>query len=306
MQRSFSAAILITMAILAAGLFAGCGGGSNSGGGGSSVFVPGKWTVTVFSGTGQLFANTIELDMNLLQSGGTISSDSNNSIDSGSCTGMHVDSSAGTVSGDKFKLVFMIDSEAITLDGTLSADGKSITSGHVSDPNGNCVVGPPISFNAAFVPPLIGTLTGTLADTGSGTTAHVIATLVEDPTDFNLTGTMNITGDPCLSQIAIAADNPGLSIGSASSFEMTDGTNVVDFIGSLLPGTSAAFEFDGDWNVTSGCTEEFGMITLDPNDPAAMASGTSRPARASTHKINPLLVERMKNLMAARRAQFTK
>jgi hypothetical protein len=126
-RRSFSATLAVVLTVL----LASCGGnGSNGGGGGSSTtFVPGKWSATLYSGSGLLFANTVELDLDLVQSGNTISSDSGHSVDSATCSGMHVDSSTGTVSGNQFRLVFTIDSERITLTGTLSADGKSITEG---------------------------------------------------------------------------------------------------------------------------------------------------------------------------------
>ena len=77
-------------------LTASCGGGGASGGGSSTTFVPGKWSVTLFSASGGLFANTVELDLDLVQSGNTISSDIGHTVDSSNCTGMHMDSSAGT------------------------------------------------------------------------------------------------------------------------------------------------------------------------------------------------------------------
>src|SRR5579862_4026224 len=127
MQRSFFSAVVFAVAIVAVGLFAGCGGGSSSGGGGgtSSTFVPGKWTFSIFSNSG-LFGPTAELDMDLVQSGGTISSSNLESVDSVSCGGMHLDSSTGTVSGDKIHLVFSIDSEKITFDATLAPGGTAV------------------------------------------------------------------------------------------------------------------------------------------------------------------------------------
>ena len=125
--------LLIAMSISLAFIFAGCGssggGGTTSGGSGgsNSVFVPGRWTLTV---DGPLGFSPIEFDMNFTQSGSTISSDSDNTVDNSSpCGGMHVDSSMGTVSGDQFQLLLTINSETVTLNGTLSPDGKSIGRG---------------------------------------------------------------------------------------------------------------------------------------------------------------------------------
>jgi hypothetical protein len=85
MKRFSSATLAVGMAILCGSR----GGGSSGGAGSSTTFVPGKWTATLFSGAGGLFANTVELDMDLVQSGDTISSDSGHSVDSALCAGMH-------------------------------------------------------------------------------------------------------------------------------------------------------------------------------------------------------------------------
>jgi len=42
---------------------------------------------------------------------------------------------------------------------------------------------------------------------------------------------MTVTNDPCFSSLAIEGDNPGISVGHLSSFEMTDGANILDFVG---------------------------------------------------------------------------
>jgi hypothetical protein len=90
-------------------LLVGCGGSSGNGGnvnsGGGSVFVTGKWTLTAFEIIPNEFAPAVEFDMNFKQSGNTISSDSDNTVDNAICGGTHVDSSAGTVMGNQFKLL---------------------------------------------------------------------------------------------------------------------------------------------------------------------------------------------------------
>jgi hypothetical protein len=301
MKNLFSAALALVFTIL----LTSCGGGSSSGGASSTTFVPGKWRATLYSGHGLLFANTVELDMDLLQSGGTISSDSGHSIDSAFCAGMHVDSSSGTVSGDKFNLVFKIDVETITLEGTLSADGKSITNGKFTSSGGSCIDGPPISFSAGTAPSLSGPFAGTIQIDPLGAPG-VTATLAEDA-NFNVTGSMLVTGDPCFSSLANAPDNPGISIGDLSSFEMTDGTNTLDFVGNILQTPNLPNFYQANVTITAGCTEESGGL-LEMNfgtiPPDVSPSGTRR-AGISTQKINPLLVERMKALMAARSHQHT-
>jgi hypothetical protein len=99
------------------------------------------------------FANTVELDLDLTQSGNMISSDSTHSVDNSTCVGMHVDSSTGSVSGDTFDLVFSIDSEQITMNATLSAGGKSIVSGKFTPGTGLAsVVGPSTLWVRGILP----------------------------------------------------------------------------------------------------------------------------------------------------------
>lgn len=310
MQRSFFSAVVFAVAIVAVGLFAGCGGGSSSGGGGgtSSTFVPGKWTFSIFSNSG-LFGPTAELDMDLVQSGGTISSSNLESVDSVSCGGMHLDSSTGTVSGDKIHLVFSIDSEKITFDATLAPGGTAVgeaSLGSWSADDGPCLGGQHGIFTANQIPSLTGNWTGAMGLANVNTLPSVTVMLAEDA-DFNVSGSMAVTGDPCFSSIAIAPDNLGLSIGSVSSFEMTDGTNVVDFIGSVEGVPPVPLAFDAEVTVIAGCTEESGTLNITMGDPpAAMDASGARNAKAGARKISPLLVERMKTLMAARRAQLVK
>jgi hypothetical protein len=302
---------MLLAALALAVLLASCssGSGSSSGGGGSSsTFVPGKWTAGIdLSGNGMI-GPTFEVDMNLTQSGNTISSNSDNTVDSLTCGAAHVDSTTGTVNGDQFKLVISINSETATLTGTLNADGKSVNelkTKVVSSQGGVCFNGLGGGFGANFVPALTGTFTGTMQVNGAPAAPAVTAMLTEDPS-FDLMGSMVVTGDPCFSSLAIAAANPGTSIGSVSEFEMTDGTNIVDFTGHILTSPATAFEYDGNLIVTSGCTEEFGTITLDPEAAAAMGAPATSNSKNAVSAIDPVLAERLKVLAAARRASIQK
>jgi hypothetical protein len=296
MRRLFFSVFALAIAISMTAC--GSGSGSSSGGGATSVFVPGKWSITLFSGGG-LFANTVELDLDLTESGLNISSDTNHSVDGASCNGNHVDSSTGSVSGDKFNLVFSIDGEQITMNGTLSADGKSITGGTFTPGNGSCINGAPLSIMGTWVPALSGSFSGDLSALSAAPT--VTAMLAEDAS-FDLTGSLDVTGDPCFSMLATAADNPGISIGALSSFEMSDGTNVVDFVGRVELAPGEPTELDADYTVAAGCTEQSGELTLDSSAGDAVRPA-SRQAKPTTPKINPLLIARMKTALEARRVQ---
>jgi hypothetical protein len=83
MRRFSSPLSTLFLTILLASCSSGSGGG---GGGGGSPFVSGKCTATLFPITG-LAAFTPEFDMDLAQTGSTISSDSDNTVDSATCAG---------------------------------------------------------------------------------------------------------------------------------------------------------------------------------------------------------------------------
>jgi hypothetical protein len=305
MKRVFSA----TLALAVVMLLTSCGGGSGSSGGGGgamSTFVPGKWSFSLFSSSSNMFGPTAELDMNLNQSGGTISSDNLGSVDSVSCAGMHLDSSTGTVSGDKINLVFSIDSEKITLNATLAPGGTAVGDANLgswSAGDGPCLGRQHGIFTASLIPSLTGTSTGMLSLANINSVPSVTAMLAED-SNFNISGSMAVTDDPCFSSLAISPTNLGMSVGSLSSFEMTDGTNVADVTGQMFMESPPPSLFDAQFNVISGCTEEFGELTLDVNGddgPAAMQARTRSTGNVTAPKINPLLVERVKALLAARR-----
>jgi hypothetical protein len=302
MKRFFSAILALAVGVL----FTGCGGSSSSGGGGgtTSIFVPGKWTFSLFPSSSGLFGPTFELDMNLTQSGGTISSTNENAVDNISCSGMHLDSSTGSASGDKITLVFSIDSEKITLNATLAPGGTAVGEaklGNFSVSDGPCLGGQHGIFTADLAPSLTGTSIGTMTLGSITTEPMVTAMLAEDP-NFNVSGSMAVTDDPCFSSLAIAPGNLGVALGRLFSFEMTDGTNVVDFVGQINE-SGPPIQSSGQVSVVSGCTEEGGEFSLTESaDPGTgMQAPAANGAKAATPKINPLLIERMKALQIARR-----
>jgi hypothetical protein len=299
----------LLVAISLALIFTGCGssGGSGSGSGGSggsnSVFVPGRWTITV---DGPFGFDPIEFDMNFTQSGNAITSDSDNTVDNSSpCGGVHVDSSTGTVSGDQFQLLLSINSETVTLNGTLSPDGKSvgIESGHFKSKSGGpCFNGVDGGFSANFIPPFAGSFTGTIQVIPVLGEPTVTAMFTQGA-NFNLSGSMMVASDPCFSSLATSPSKPGMSIGSLSTFEMTDGVNVIDFTGRTLTGGAIiGLEFDASFTVIAGCTEEVnGELSLDPTGQAAVAMASAATRKSSAPVINPALLERLKEISASRR-----
>ena len=127
--------------------------------------------------------------------------------------------------------------------------------------SGTCISGPPISFSAGVFPPLTGPFAGDMQIDPIGAPG-VTATLTED-SSFNVTGSMTVTNDPCFSSLAIEAGNPGISVGDLSSFEMTDGANVLDFVGRIEEAPGLPNQYDGNFSVASGCTEEGGVLQMN-------------------------------------------
>jgi len=287
-------------------LLTSCSSGSGGGGGSTTTFVPGKWTVTLFLSNNGNLGPVVEVDMNLTQTGTTISSNSDNTVDNRVCGGIHTDSTTGTVNGSQFNLVISINAETATLAGTLSADGKSIdtlNSKVSSSSGGPCFLGDSGGFSGNFVPPLTGTLTGPMQIPGLPTAPTVTAMLDED-SSFNVTGSMVVTNDPCFSSLTTTADNPGMSIGSLSSFEMTDGTNTLEFMGIVQVAPGLPNSYNAGFTVSAGCTQESGTMELNFDSAAAVAraSGATSNSTSAASRINPVLVERLNALRVARHA----
>jgi hypothetical protein len=152
----------------------------------------------------------------------------------------------------------------------------------------------------AWNPPLTGSFTGGLQTLGAAPT--VTAALTEGAS-FNLTGTLTVSGDPCFSMLATEADNPGISIGDLASFEMSDGSNVVDFMGRIAQAPGLPTDYDANYTVIAGCTEQSGVLNLSFTAGDAIPVPASGGAKTVTPKISLLLIERMKTALAARRDQ---
>lgn len=278
-------------------VFSGCGGSGSGGGNTFSPFFTGKWTATIVSPTQGQLAN---LDMNLAQTGDAISSDSVNTIDNLNCDGnisTHEDSTTGTVNGNQFNLVFSVNGESIALTGTVVAGGKSV-SGTFTSGGGPCLNGEGGTFTAAFIPPVSGMYTGTMTSTAN-VTSGVTAMLSEDA-NFNVSASVVVTNNTCFSSLATTAPNFGMSIGDSTVFDVTDGTNEVDFIGRILQVDSSLSGIAGFWEVTGNCATE-GNFQLTFATGGAMRVPDPGGASAAESKISPLMVERLKALLAARR-----
>jgi hypothetical protein len=142
-------------------------------------------------------------------------------------------------------------------------------------------------------------LTGTMQILGTTIFPNVTAMLTED-SSFNVSGSMAVTNDPCFSSLATNPANPGMSVGSLSSFEMTDGTNVVDFMGKIQIAPGLPDSYSADFTVTAGCTQEFGGVDLNFSTMATADAPAASGSKKAANTINPVLVERFKALVATR------
>jgi hypothetical protein len=273
----------------------GCGGSSGT----HTTFSPfftGKWTATIVSPAQGQLAN---LDMNLAQNGEAISSDSLNTIDNLNCPDnlTHMDSTTGTVNGSQFNLVFSVNSESITLTGTIVAGGKSIF-GNFTSGGGPCLNGASGTFAAAFIPPVTGTYTGTLTSV-SNVVSNATAMLSEDA-NFNVSASVVVTNNTCISSLSTVAPDFGMSIGDLTVFDVADGTTSVDFIGRILQVGSSLSGFAGNWIASGDCATE-GVFQLTFGTAGAMHVPEVNSATTAKSEIPPLIVERRKALLAARR-----
>jgi hypothetical protein len=270
------------------------GSGSGSGSGGTTPFVAGKWSITLEPSIPGQLAN---LDINFTQAGDTISSDKKNTTDNMICPGSgnpldRVNSSMGTVRGNQFNLVFTVNGETITMSGTISPAGVGV-SGNFTSSGGPCLNGDSGTFNAELIPPATGMYTGTMTSI-TGVVSGVTATLTEDA-NFNVTATMMVTSNTCLSSLATGPSNLGLSVGDLTGFTVTDGTNSVNFIGRIGQVNNSPTEFAGNWFATGDCMIQ-GSIQMQ----TGVATSSSTSAKS---KIPPFMLERLKSMLAARREQ---
>lgn len=284
---------LLILALIIA--FTGCGGSSGMHST-PSQFVAGKWTANIFSPTQAQLAN---LDMNLAQTGETISSDSLNTIDNLNCPDnlAHMDSTTGTVTGNQFNLVFSVSGESITLTGTVATGGKTVF-GNFTSGGGPCLNGTGGTFTAAFIPSATGTYTGTLTSV-SNVVSNATAMLSEDA-NFNVSASVVVTNNTCFSTLATVAPDFGMSIGSLTVFNATDGTTDVDFIGRILQIGSSLSGFNGNWITSGNCATE-GVFQLTFGTAGAMHVPDANGATSAKSELPPYMVERLKTLLAARR-----
>ena len=213
---------LLAVAFISVSL-SGC---SNSGSSGLSPSFNGKWTVMLEPGN--TFPPHPEVDMNLTQTGGTLSSDANNTVDNLDCVAPQDppnDSTSGSINGEQFMLAISIgngtpNAQGVRLTGTVAKNHGAVTGSYESDP-GPCFGGKTGMFIATFIAPVSDPFAGTMINNSNGATSNVTALLIEDA-NFNVSASLTVMSNTCFSSLASSPAHPGFSIGRLTDFEVSD------------------------------------------------------------------------------------
>jgi hypothetical protein len=139
--------------------------------------------------------------------------------------------------------------ESYTMTGNLSGDGTTVTGTAVQYNSGsaNCGVNDAgQGFTATLYNSASGTYTGSFTPDAGGSAFDATITLAED-TNFNLTGTVTATGNPCFASLVVDSSTfASFASGNIVEFFGTDGSgDLVGFIGNT--GGSADIEGDTTW-----------------------------------------------------------
>ncbi|HEY0702528.1 MAG TPA: hypothetical protein VGD60_07155 [Candidatus Acidoferrales bacterium] len=295
MRRSGVAILWLALAALL-GSCSGSGGGGSIGGGFSNA----KWAVLLLGSTFQTPIS--ELGMNFTQNGDTISSGADSSALSvlGCDLNAATAGSTGTVKDGAFNLIFSYGSASITLVGTVAPGGQSVT-GTFTSSSGGCLNGESGTFQANFVSAVTGEYAGTLTNGAVvGAPPATVAAMLSEDADFNESATITVQGNDCFSSLTTSADSLGVSIGGFTTFNATDGTNVVSFFGTV---SSDASQFTGGWAVLAGCTGQSGAFQFHSSLFGTFAHGARGDSASRRPPISPELVERLREIMAARHSE---
>jgi hypothetical protein len=155
----------------------------------------------------------------------------------------------------------------VTLNATVSADGKTISNGTFTATGTPCGSGDHGTFSGFFVQPVAGLYTGSLS--ASGSTINISANLAQTTENFGaamvLSGTANFSdsvtcGFASSSALSVQV---GLVLGTKVSFLLQDNlsTVVLSFTGQVQDPT--AHVIIGTYTITSGaCGGQSGLLTL--------------------------------------------
>lgn len=140
--------------------------------------------------------------------------------------------------------IFVDNGESYSMTGNLSADGTTVTGTNVqyNSSGTNCGANDVGSgFTATLFKPASGTYAGSFTPDAGGQAATATIVLYEDG-NFNLTGTLTATGNPCFSNLTINNSLfPSFVSGDVMEFSATDSLgNQVGFTGNAGGSTGAA------------------------------------------------------------------
>lgn len=152
----------------------------------------------------------------------------------------------------------------LTLTGTLSADGKSLSNASYNVKGGSCAFAKPATATAQSFTPINGTYNGSFTDP-DGAVATVSANLTQSPSttttgNYTLSGTATLPNNPCFSSSNLTVSNTQVT-GGTFSFTFTDPTTTASVTASGTFSPDATTLTVNPWTL-SHCSTDSGQGSM--------------------------------------------
>lgn len=279
----------VTLLCLSAMLCSNCGSpnrnstGSGATSGSNSNSTPqdlsGNWYITATSSVNGL---PVHLDGSIIDAQNQVSASlwqdnqTDNQNNNGSCTAGYLWELNGTQTGTSIPLTTTTanaagNGESLDISVVASGDGNSLTGNY--SVAGGCANGDKGTVVGNRVPPVTGTWSGTVDTTGA-----ISASLTQTPTttpivnygvtinelEFPLSGTVQFTNSPCLSQFSGSLDTANSAV-QGNTIYLEFGTNTNEIMGAqgYFSDPSTAKSVTLDYYIESGgCQGQRGTFTI--------------------------------------------
>lgn len=251
------------MSFVCLALMTSCGGGSSSAPG-----LSGNWQLTLVNT--QTNASKSESGF-LLQSGNSVTG---SVLLTGQTNCAGTGSAQGKVNGSNVDITVNQVGQTVGLTGTIATGGSAMSGAYtiLASPCGNSQVG---TWSASLVSPLTGNLNATFTSTATpGLVFQFTGTINQGPnaggTSASLSGSMQSTNAPCLTNLSLAGQISGTTI--VLNLLSTEGIAIGQYLGTT---TTNASTVTGTYNLQpqsplqSGC-HDFGNAALTLQSSASM------------------------------------
>jgi hypothetical protein len=257
-MRNLRVMLLLAFALL----LASCGGGNSSTGtnssGSSGATTPtapnitGNWSITVQS---TVAAGSVQVGGSLVSNGTQVSGVLH--VLNSSCFQIADDvpvSGSITAGSNAITLTSgTVESQVVTVNGTVAADGKSISSGTYTIAGG-CDNTDHGSLTGFVVPPFINTYTGTFISATAGSATNVSATITQAATAdgdglFHVTGTVMFPNGVCFTSATVTPSSAAIGGFLVLDLATNTGADVL-YVGQITD--SSGKTINGQYHVNSG------------------------------------------------------